>query len=106
MNLSPYRGWRRGRGSSDRLVRAALGERSDGLGREPYQVATKVIDEGQCQAGLTLDELNRLRKENMDLRMQFRKYTAELAKMEVRASSQRYFRFGVPTMASSSCSST
>jgi regulator of replication initiation timing/ribosomal protein L25 (general stress protein Ctc) len=37
------------------------------------------------QVGLTLEELNRLQKENMDLRTQFQKFSAELVKMEVQA---------------------
>ena len=37
------------------------------------------------QVGLTLEELNRLRKDSVDLRTQFGLYTNELAKMETQA---------------------
>jgi chromosome segregation ATPase len=37
------------------------------------------------QVALTLEELNRLQKENVDLRTQFKKFSDELAKMEVQA---------------------
>jgi septal ring factor EnvC (AmiA/AmiB activator) len=37
------------------------------------------------QVGLTLEEFNRLQKENMDLRTQFQKFTGELVKMEEQA---------------------
>lgn len=37
------------------------------------------------QVGLTLEELNRLRKESVELRTQFQLYTRELAKMEEQA---------------------
>ena len=37
------------------------------------------------QVGLTLEELNRMRKENVELRDQFQKYAAELTKMEAQA---------------------
>ena len=37
------------------------------------------------QVGLTLEELNRMQKENVEIRDQFQKYAAELAKMEEQA---------------------
>jgi|WetSurMetagenome_2_1015567.scaffolds.fasta_scaffold55618_2 septal ring factor EnvC (AmiA/AmiB activator) len=37
------------------------------------------------QVGLTLEELNRMRKDSVELRDQFQKYAAELAKMEEQA---------------------
>jgi chromosome segregation ATPase len=41
------------------------------------------------QVGLTLEELNRLQKENMDLRTQFKTFSAELVKMEEQATVAR-----------------
>ncbi|MCL4179393.1 MAG: DUF2959 family protein [Verrucomicrobia bacterium] len=47
------------------------------------------------QVGLTLEEFNRLQKENMDLRTQFKKYTVELAKMEEQAKVARERAFSM-----------
>jgi len=47
------------------------------------------------QVSLTLEELNRLQKDNMDLRTQFKKYTVELAKMEEQAQVARERAFSM-----------
>jgi septal ring factor EnvC (AmiA/AmiB activator) len=47
------------------------------------------------QIAITLEELNRLQKPNMDLRTQFEKYSAELVKMEEQAQVARNRAFGM-----------
>ena len=56
---------------------AAAKERMDATRSEVARI--------RYQVAITLDELNRLRKENMELRPQFQRYADELTKMEVQA---------------------
>jgi chromosome segregation ATPase len=60
-------------------------------GEQAKQTKAKIdTARGECakirnQIGLTLEELNRLQKDSVELRPQLEKYTAELAKMEEQA---------------------